>query len=659
MKIAARVPLRHKISSSRLAGRNALRCFAASFLVLIFCSIACAQISPGPLSKPHQGLSGETQCTKCHEFNARTPTYRCVQCHTEIASELDSNRGLHATYPHGGPPGTACIKCHSDHNGVNFNLLHWDPTPKGFDHAKTGFVLNGKHSAVTCRNCHLPKNIASAQRARLTNKDLSRTWMGLSPSCVTCHEDKHNGRFGQECKTCHNTTDWKNTTVSKETFDHSRTRYPLTGAHRSVDCAKCHTAGPDGKPRYAGIPFSTCSSCHADPHKGAFKQSCESCHSTATWKKPQSLSGFDHARTEFPLLGKHAEVSCIDCHKSSDFKKPIPYKLCSDCHADIHSGQFKQRADGGKCESCHTVQGWAPSTFTVQDHAKTKYPLVFPHEKVKCAQCHIPAGKETRFKIPFARCVDCHKDEHQGQFAESPWFNQCERCHNAATFKSSSFTLQKHQQSAFPLTGGHVAVACNDCHKTELGRKLVRYHFPQLSCTTCHEDVHKGQFEERMSAASNNKVHGCEVCHDTRDWHELSRFDHNATKFPLVGSHRAVACADCHKPPDLERTLVHVRFADAPKACSECHENPHADQFGPKQNDCAACHNTNKWKPTLFDHDTTNFPLKGGHENVSCGACHKVIKSVNGKDVLFYKPTPRACADCHGANVPQLKNPQK
>jgi hypothetical protein len=27
------------------------------------------------------------------------------------------------------------------------------------------------------------------------------------------------------------------------------------------------------------------------------------------------------------------------------------------------------------------------------------------------------------------------------------------------------------------------------------------------------------------------------------------------------------------------------------------------------------------------------------------------MKSVEGKDVLFYRPTPKECAACHGANV--------
>ncbi len=626
----------------------------AIWIFSIAIGVAGAQISPGPLARAHQSLNGTGNCIKCHEVSTRSPTFRCVECHREIAGELQQNRGLHATFPRSGPAGSACVKCHSDHNGVEFQMIHWDPTPKGFDHSKTGFTLDGKHVGVSCRTCHNAQHIPAAARALLTTKDLNRTWMGLSATCTTCHEDKHKGRFGPNCLQCHSTSDWKGARIDKEHFDHSKTQFPLTGAHREVACEKCHTAGSDGMPRYAGIQFSRCSDCHSDPHKGEFKPGCDSCHSTFTWKKSTFISKFDHSKTKFPLLGKHLDVPCLNCHKSADFQAPMAFANCTDCHKDEHGGQFLKRADGGRCESCHTVSDWKPSTFNVADHAKSGFPLVFPHEKVKCADCHTPAGKDTRYKIKYALCVDCHKDEHEGQFAASPWLNRCEQCHSGATFKTSSYALAKHQKSSWPLTGGHEAIACNECHKPLIGSKLVRYHFNPLSCTSCHEDVHKGQFDERMAGLdAAGKPMGCLACHSTKEWKDLSKFDHSRTKFPLEGSHRAVPCADCHKPPNMELTMRHVQFTNAPTACSECHENPHADQFGSRASDCASCHNTNKWKPSLFDHEKTSFSLKGGHQDVACSACHTLKKLVGGNPVLFYKPTPIACAACHETSIPK------
>jgi hypothetical protein len=632
---------------------------ASLFLVMGLARTAHAQISPGPLARPHHNLEGPANCTKCHTQSVRERSFRCTECHLEIAAELTQHRGLHSTYPMPGQPGAACAKCHSDHNGEGFAMLHWDPTAKGFDHSKTGYVLDGKHVGVTCRSCHQVKNIPASARGLLHEKDLSHTYMGLSTQCITCHEDHHKGRFGTTCTTCHNTTDWKDAKVEEKGFDHSKTNYPLTGRHQEVACQKCHTAGADGRPRYAGLPFSTCATCHADVHKGEFKQDCASCHTTSTWKKSGFQSQFDHSKTAFPLLGKHTEVGCIACHKTADFKAIIEYKLCSNCHQDIHSGQFAKRADGGKCESCHTVQGWKPTTYSVADHARTKFPLVAPHAKVECAKCHKPAGPKTIYRMAFARCLDCHEDEHKGQFEAAPWLNKCDKCHTGLTWKTSNYTIALHQKGTYPLTGAHMAVACNDCHKPMAGSPVALYHFKTTVCTTCHEDIHHGEFATRMAAliATTHKPAGCEACHQTKDWHDLTKFDHSTTKFALDGSHRAVQCIECHKPPNLERTMLHVNFSDAPMACSECHLNPHSDQFAERALKCEGCHNTNKWKPSLFDHEKTGFSLKGGHENVACGACHQLKKEVNGEQVLFYKPTPKACEACHSNGVPKPATP--
>lgn len=612
---------------------------------------AAAQISPGPLAHAHQSLEGPTHCTDCHTESVRARAFHCTDCHSEIAAEVTQHRGLHSTFPSAGEPGEACVKCHSDHNGEGFNMVHWDPTPKGFDHSRTGYVLEGKHAGAACRSCHTASHIGANARALLQKADLNHTYLGLSKQCAACHEDKHQGRLGQDCGRCHNPNGWGSASIPLQGFDHGKTRFPLTGAHREVACAKCHTAGPDGQPRYAGIAFGACSSCHADVHKGEFRQGCDSCHTTSTWKKSSFERVFDHAKTNFPLLGKHADAGCVSCHKGGDFKGPIAHAQCADCHQpDPHGGQFA----GTDCKSCHTVSGWSPSTFSVADHAKTGFPLGGPHAKVECGRCHVPAGTKTQFKMAFGQCTDCHKDEHEGQFAGDPWRNRCEACHQGMTWKSTSFTLASHQKTAFPLTGSHAAVVCTDCHKPMNGAKTVPYHFGNLECTTCHADVHHGEFAVRMARISaSHRPLGCEACHNTGDWHDLKRFDHESTRFALEGAHRAVGCAACHKPPNLERTMVHVKFGEAPVRCGECHQNPHADQFGARAQQCETCHGPNKWRPSLFDHEKTAFPLRGGHQGVACSACHRLTKPIGAMTVLFYKPTPTACEACHASGAPK------
>ena len=625
------------------------------FLALTF--PASAQISPGPLSKPHSFLNGATNCTSCHKVGAQA-TLKCLECHTEIATRISAGRGLHSRLVSPGTASQSCSRCHSEHNGVDFPLVRWQPPISQFDHRATGWPLDGKHSALRCEQCHSAAHIAVADKPSIKIKDLNRTYLGLSKDCVACHKDQHEGRLGTSCQQCHTTTAWRG--VSK--FDHSKTKFALTGAHADVKCEKCHTPMADGKPRWTGLAYERCSVCHNDPHRGSFAATCQSCHNTTSWKSvaAATLAGkFDHATTKFPLLGKHADMRCDSCHVRGDFKKTIAFQKCSDCHhPDPHSGQFAKRPDGGECSACHAVEGFKPATFGLKEHASTGYPLIGKHADVACAKCHIPAGKATLFKIKFARCTDCHRDTHLGQFQAAPYLNRCETCHTVQGFRPSTFALSLHKSTRFPLLGAHLAIPCGECHKTASAGPLkgaAQFRFDDRTCTACHRDPHRGQFRERMARLQNGKAAGCEACHSVSSWKDLERFDHSSTKFVLTGAHRAVACADCHRPPKLETNLLNVDFKAAPKQCEECHTDPHAGQFANavKATPCAGCHVTQKWKPSTFDHDTrTAFPLQGVHKNVRCNRCHTLAKTVDERTVTFYKPTPKECAACHGANVP-------
>jgi hypothetical protein len=622
--------------------------FGILTVLLLLPLAARAQISPGPLSKAHQELNGSSSCIKCHAVSPSSPNFRCVECHQDINVRLQQKRGYHQFLIGAAPGSTSCAKCHSEHNGENFALVKWNP--QQFDHAKAGLALTGKHAGLACQKCHNAKNVVVTERPILTAKDLNHSYLGLSQSCASCHEDKHKGRLGPNCQQCHDSNDWKTATKA---FDHAKTRYPLTGAHAQVKCQSCHVAQADGAVKYVGLRFDTCDSCHKDVHHGEFKQNCQSCHTTGGWKQTAFVREFDHSKTKFALAGKHLNVACDTCHKGGDFKSAIAHELCADCHQpDPHSGQFAKRADGGKCESCHTVDGWKPSKFLATDHATTGFPLRAKHFEVDCAKCHIPAGKATLFKVKFALCTDCHKDAHQAQFARAPYFNRCEQCHTEKSFHAPTFTLERHQKSAFVLTGGHMAVACTDCHKPGPEPQPVTYHFTNLSCGTCHSDPHRGQFRARMERTSTNgSPLGCEACHTTKRWNDLHLFDHASTKFALAGAHRAVECVACHRPPAMERGLRNVDFLAAPLACEQCHNDPHGSQFAhtDRVTRCAECHDAGRWRPSQFDHEKTIFSLKGAHQNTPCKGCHTQFRQVDSKDVLFYKPTPTQCAACHSS----------
>jgi len=631
-------------------------CYSAILKVLL--AMACLpgavwpQFSPGPLSRAHHALDGPTHCTSCHAGGGGERKFRCLACHSDIRQRLDEKRGLHASLLQKGPADAQCAKCHSDHNGEDFVPIRWDVDLSQFDHHKTGYPLEGGHSRLKCTQCHNPENIAPAAHRSILMKDLKRTYLGLSRDCASCHKDQHQGQVGAACERCHVVEAWKD--IGK--FNHAATKYPLTGAHERTACQKCHMTIPaqdGGKAhvRYVGIPFAQCAPCHQDPHHGAFAAVCSSCHNDVAWKPAHNTSAaFDHSKTKFSLLGKHAPVACDKCHKTSDYKAAIPHELCGDCHKDIHGGQFLTTKGGPDCARCHTADSWKSTTYTVAAHATSGYPLMGRHAAVKCDSCHKPAGEATQYRVAYRLCTDCHRDPHEAQFLNAP----CENCHTVDRFQPARYTLTVHQRTRFPLNGAHAAVSCMDCHTKRADRPTTAaYKFSDLSCEACHQDPHGGQFRTTATGKPVEAPTGCANCHSVDAWHNVSKFDHANTRFALTGGHRGVGCDQCHKATALSTGVRRAVFRDTPAKCSGCHEDIHLGQFRgeAKQTECDACHNHTRWRVAEFDHSKTSYQLTGVHGQVACGDCHKNKREVNGKLVLFYKPTPQECADCHASTV--------
>ncbi len=646
--------------------------FLPFLLLTMFPVVVSAQLSPGPLSAAHSALEGPTKCTECHEFGVAEPQLKCVNCHTEIRDRLRENRGYHARYASLKGRGQDCALCHAEHFGRDHQLVYYAQGRDAFDHGETGYPLEGRHAGLACNKCHNGHNVSPAVLAELKVQDPARTLLGLPRTCAGCHEDQHRGQLGQDCASCHSFETWKKAAG----FDHARTDFPLTGKHASVECGKCHKAGPEGAAQYKGLG-TACADCHTDPHKSAFPGACDQCHQTNNWNARLAPASFDHSKTDFPLKGKHAATDCRKCHDGVDFSRPIAHTTCADCHRDDpHGGQFNGRPGGSDCAACHVEDHFVPSTYGVAEHMLSGYPLEGKHRTVKCVDCHRPAGPNAHYRLAHDQCRACHTDAHAGQFAGSPHQDRCDDCHTVDRFQPATFTAAAHEKTAFPLAGAHRAVSCVDCHSSRaieehaphaagdashpaaagLPGKLDLFHFPALACYTCHSSPHGDQF--LPPATSSEYV--CADCHTDRSWTRLAPFDHGRTEFALEGAHREVACGGCHHRPDSATGVRGVRFDKADTQCAGCHEDPHGGQFetANRARNCQSCHTNVDWQPTRFDHDRySSFSLKGAHADVPCRSCHAERRQVNGVAVITYRGTPRECEQCHEAGSPVGRQP--
>jgi hypothetical protein len=632
----------------------------AVVLAILGCKLATAQISPGPLSLAHEQYEGVARCASCHDFGAATGnrSFKCLECHAEIRRRLDTHAGFHSHEYKTSPGETDCSRCHADHNGEKFALIRLDR--KSFDHAaETGMPLEGKHKTLACEKCHVGRFIPVAARAEIKVKNLDHSFLGLRRECNSCHEDVHKGQEGNDCARCHSQDAWK----PAAGFDHSKTNYPLTGKHQTLACEKCHEARVKGKPvLFKGLMFSSCQNCHMDPHRGGFQETkfrgtCETCHVTGGWKINRPDKEFDHSTTKYPLKGKHSETPCAKCHKDSDYHRHLAFERCADCHEDIHKGQFKARAAGSDCASCHDEKGFKPALFDKETHKKSAFPLEGKHTDVECVDCHEPKGKDAVYITRKLSCPACHTDRHGGEFASVPTENKCDACHSQNGFTPTTFTVNEHTDTKFNLTGRHAFIQCAECHKLVapaavtlplpvlanmrpplplakpfLSGSLRQFHFSSQTCETCHSDPHRTNL-------------ACESCHMTEQWKIVRAFDHSRTKFQLDGGHVKVRCADCHLGTEAPQ------FAMTAETCNGCHtsKDPHGDQFrrGGQDEDCAACHVTAHWELKDFNHDRTRFPLDVSHRDVACAKCHREQRGADGKMMKIYRGTATECVQCH------------
>ncbi|MFQ5622575.1 MAG: cytochrome c3 family protein [Paracoccaceae bacterium] len=389
----------------------------------------------------------------------------------------------------------------------------------------------------------------------------------------------------------------------------------LVAGHADLEtkCDNCHTSFSKSSQR------RLCLDCHkkvaGDVRDGTGfhglrpeigSQECSHCHTDHVGRDADIVQldeeTFDHGSTDFVLRGRHAAVVCTGCHAPKKKFRDAPH-ACVDCHGDTdpHRGNL-----GKDCAVCHGEDGW---TDTRQfDHDKTDFPLKDAHREVECLSCHIGEVYKGLPKV----CADCHRiqDVHGARYGD-----KCETCHRPTKWDEIGFNHDR--DTDFALIGGHKQVKCDTCHTGDLYREE-----PGTGCADCHgrTDPHNGQLGKM-----------CDTCHTPEGWRREVLFDHDITRFPLIGLHAVVPCEDCHLTP---------AYRDAPVDCAECHgeDDFHDGRLGDR---CDSCHNPNGWKLWVFDHDTqTRYPLTGAHDGLDCNACHTKARSASLR-------IPRACVSCH------------
>jgi len=280
------------------------------------------------------------------------------------------------------------------------------------------------------------------------------------------------------------------------------------------------------------------------------------------------------------------------------------------------------------CSDCHTTDSWKIEMKKMKfDHGKTGFDLLGKHQQASCESCH----KKLIFSNTPSQCISCHADFHKSTLGF-----QCQRCHEFNTWKITNFR-QRHNETRFALTFAHKNIDCSSCHKS-----LVEFSGLPLDCYGCHKkDYENVSFPNHVLARFSPN---CTDCHkaESLKWSEV-KFVHPEQPLKLDGKHAQLDCFYCHKGV----------FYGTPSDCFTCHQNNFVSAVKPNHteagfsHECQICHTTLAWKPSKFDHNTTNFKLTGKHLILDCSFCHKGV----------FSGTPTDCYSCHQSNYASATNP--
>lgn len=283
-----------------------------------------------------------------------------------------------------------CATCHTAKGWKQIRV-----SPK-FDHAKFGFPLHGAHK-TDCMSCHTSLEFKAA--------DIR---------CASCHQDPHRGEMGIDCARCHGPRSFIDRAPMVR--GHQLTRFPLTGAHATLECEICHVVQAQGHLQFKGTR-AACEDCHRDDYMaarapdhgaGGFPLQCAQCHGTIAWEGVR----FGHEKTAFPLTGAHRRVSCERCHGDGVYDgKPTD---CVSCHrADYDATSDPNHVAIGfstQCQTCHSTTAWHPGRF---DHDSRNFPIYSGRHATLwsgCSDCHNNPSTYSQFT-----CFSCHPHSSRTQ----------------------------------------------------------------------------------------------------------------------------------------------------------------------------------------------------------------------------------------------------
>jgi hypothetical protein len=559
--------------------------------------------------------------------------------------------------------------------GLLATVIYAQTAGGGFNHATTGFMLDGVHARLRCEDCH---------KTGVPSR-------GLPRDCNSCHIQggvrastfqlaNHIPNFpGQTCQDCHTQNSWTparmrhtNAMQSQCVRCHNGVQAPAKPATHlptTASCDACHTPGawtPVKRMEHDGTSVGRCSTCHNGRTalgKPTFhvptNDQCDTCHTStvtfrdarythdpSSWGKCAQCHNGQTAKGRTPTHIPTGTTQCDSCHTNQIAFTAVSMNhtgmtgRCSTCHGGAYVSENAQTKPvthtptNAQCDSCHTsTVSWATSTM---NHA-----ALSPPATGRCSTCHTPGGtglsKPTPHVPTSLQCDNCHKNTNPGGFRPAQMDHtgtsgQCATCHSGA------YTFANAQVKST----GHISTSrsCDACHLNTVAFSPATMDHTGLAgqCSTCHSGAYLTQNAQMKPATHTTTSAQCDTCHTSTMTWATRTFAHDATTIGV--------CSNCHKAggPGLSKPTNHVPTA---QQCDTCHTNyvafkPAFMNHTGTAAQCSTCHNRAYVFARADGQGTTHIP-----DSRQCDICHTSTVIWTQRLMVHPASAPGNCSSCH------------
>ena len=420
-------------------------------------------------------------CSRRDRWRSRTPRSRvwtsACACHSDsprsrrpavsaaTPSSRPSIKAAHGLpWPTDQRQADACQDCHPDHRGPRLPAHRLAGRRKAFDHARTGWRLEGAHARTDVRGVPPSAPVPRRRSSGCCAAQPATTYLGLSTRCAAATSTSTGGSSAPTASAATTTAKWK----PAPGFDHEPDRFALRGKHIAVALRQVPPTARRRGPRASSVgPPSRGARVHADeadrppdvrelPCGSARGQARARPAATATPRTGWRGSGRQSdSRSVVPRPDPVPAARWPHRRPLPELPRPVPGTAGAlqgpgllPAAATVTktptsaSSRRRPKRPSADCERCHTVDGFSPPRFEVEQHAKTRFPLDGGHAVTACRGCHalddrlaarVPsasgaccAEQHRPLEVSLAvlrpperpdACAGCHADPHAGQFA--------------------------------------------------------------------------------------------------------------------------------------------------------------------------------------------------------------------------------------------------